>query len=231
MNADTLIVKGSTNGANSDIARLEGARFVVSSELNEGSRLNEGLTKQITGGDRVVARHLYGKEFEFDPCCKIWMATNHEPIIRGTDEGIWRRIIILPFDHIIAKEDVDPKLYDKLKSEAVGILNWAVEGTIKYQLEGLEVPESIRCAVDDYRGQMDEVQAFLEDETEPYEGAQVASKVLYAHYQDWARRNGEYVFSHKAFSQKMKDKCKKKHTRTGTVYLGIRTTETVIKEA
>lgn len=228
MSADTLIVKGSSNGANSDIARLEGARFVVSSELNEGSRLNEGLTKQITGGDRVVARHLYGKEFEFDPCCKIWMATNHEPIIRGTDEGIWRRIIILPFDHIIAKEDVDPKLYDKLMSEAVGILNWAVEGAIKYQLEGLDVTESIKSAVEDYRGQMDEVQAFLEDETMPCEGAQVSSKVLYSKFQDWARRNGEYVFSHKAFSQKMKDKCKKKHTKVGTVYLGIRTTETVI---
>lgn len=222
MSAETLVVKGSTNGANSDIARLEGARLVVSSELNEGSRLNEGLTKQITGGDRVVARHLYGQEFEFDPCCKIWMATNHEPIIRGTDEGIWRRIVIIPFNHTIAKEDVDPKLYDKLMSEATGILNWLVEGAIKYQREGLEPPESVHTAVSEYRGQMDEVQAFLEDETVPDSLGRVSAKELYSRYRLWAQNNGEYMFSSKAFGQKMNDKYPRKHERTGSFYMGIR---------
>ncbi|MCW1002714.1 hypothetical protein OJ603_10885, partial [Streptococcus anginosus] len=76
--------------ANSDIARLEGSRMVISSEANEGNRLDEGLVKQLTGGDSIVARHLYGSEFEYTPTFKIFMATNHKPLIRGTDDGIWR---------------------------------------------------------------------------------------------------------------------------------------------
>ena len=94
---ETIMVKKQFGGATSDIARLKGARFVTSVEPNEGMRLDEGLLKQLTGGDRVTARKLYGNEFEFSPEFKLWMGTNHKPIIRGTDLGIWRRIMLVPF--------------------------------------------------------------------------------------------------------------------------------------
>lgn len=89
---ETIMVKPYNGTANSDIARLRGARFVTTVEPNEGCRLNEGLIKQLTGGDKVTARFQYGHEFEYTPEFKIWMGTNHKPIIRGRDEGIWRRI-------------------------------------------------------------------------------------------------------------------------------------------
>ena len=88
-------------------------------------RLNEGLVKQLTGGgDRVTARHLYGNEFEFTPEFKLWMGTNHKPIIRGTDIGIWRRIHLIPFTVQIPTEQVDRQLKYKLKAEYPAILKW-----------------------------------------------------------------------------------------------------------
>ena len=84
---ETIMVKKQFGGATSDIARLKGARFVTSVEPNEGMRLDEGLLKQLTGGDRVTARKLYGNEFEFSPEFKLWMGTNHKPIIRGMNLG------------------------------------------------------------------------------------------------------------------------------------------------
>lgn len=114
---ETIMVKPSGSSANSDIARLKGARLVTSVEPNEGMRINEGLLKQLTGDDIVTARKLYGDEFEFKPEFKLWMATNHKPIIRGTDTGIWRRIHIIPFTVSIPKEKIDKNLKYKLKAE------------------------------------------------------------------------------------------------------------------
>ncbi|KWU07167.1 hypothetical protein AEL97_11795, partial [Lactobacillus crispatus] len=107
-----------------------------SSEANEGQRLDEGLVKQLTGGDRIVARQQYGKEFEYQPSYKIWMATNHKPLIRGTDEGIWRRLILIPFEYQVPKDKIDRNLKYKLEAESMGILNWIVEGAIMWQVEG-----------------------------------------------------------------------------------------------
>ena len=128
MQADTIMVRKANGGANTDIARLKGARLVTSSEPNEGVRMDEGLVKQLTGGDKVTARFLYGKEFEFTPEFKLWLATNHKPIIRGTDDGIWRRMNLIPFTIQIPDHKKDKNLKYKLKRESVGILNWIVEG-------------------------------------------------------------------------------------------------------
>ncbi|MCH5463531.1 phage/plasmid primase, P4 family, partial [Secundilactobacillus sp. HBUAS58055] len=151
MQADSIMVKQSNGSANSDIARLEGARLVTSSEPNDGLRLDEGLVKQLTGGDTVTARFLYGKEFEFKPEFKLWLATNHKPIIRGTDDGIWRRLMLIPFDVKIPDNRVDKDLKYKLQREEVGILNWMVEGALKWQREGLIPPQIVQQASKDYR--------------------------------------------------------------------------------
>lgn len=110
-----MVRTSSSSGASSDIARLQGARFVTSVEPSEGMRINEGLLKQLTGEDYVTARKLYGNEFEFKPEFKLWMATNHKPIIRGTDIGIWRRIHMIPFTVSIPTENIDKNLPNKLK--------------------------------------------------------------------------------------------------------------------
>ena len=157
--AETLMIRNN-NGINSDIARLKGARLVTSAEPNEGLRLNEGLMKQLTGGDVVTARKLYGDEFEFKPEFKLWMATNHKPIIRGTDYGIWRRMHIIPFNAKIPKEKVDKQLTDKLLKELDGIFVWALRGLAMYHKYGLKMPPAVEQAVEEYKKEMDVVSKF-----------------------------------------------------------------------
>lgn len=161
---ETIMVKSSqSNAINSDIARLKGARLVTSVEPNEGVRLNEGLLKQLTGDDTVTARKLYSEEFEFKPEFKLWMATNHKPIIRGTDTGIWRRIHMIPFDVQIPEDKVDKNLTHKLKAEMTGIFKWCIDGCLMWQREGLQMPAAVLKSVREYRREMDVISAFIED--------------------------------------------------------------------
>jgi putative DNA primase/helicase len=93
-----------------DLAKLNGARFVTASESDSGKRLDETVVKQMTGGDSVSARFLYGEHFEFKPQFKLWLGTNHKPTIRGQDEGVWRRIRLIPFETSIPREKQDHAL-------------------------------------------------------------------------------------------------------------------------
>ena len=128
--ADSLMVRRS-EGARTDIARLAGARLVITSESETNHKLAEGLVKQITGGDTVTARHLYQEEFEFAPQFKLFLATNRRPNIEGTDEGIWRRIHLIPFEVTIPADKRDKTLPDKLQGELEGVLAWAVRGCLE----------------------------------------------------------------------------------------------------
>ena len=224
---DTLMARrdGSGNGANSDIARLKSARFVSTEEPSEGVRLNEGLVKQLTGGGKVTCRFLFGDEFEYEPEFKIWIATNHKPVIRGTDIGIWRRIRLIPFEVNIPKERVDKNLKYKLREEMPQILHWAVEGCMMYAREGLEMPECVRKATAEYKSEMDLLQAFADacvviDYTVP-DG--VPANELYSAYVRWAERNNEYVMtSRKFFTEIGKKLPEKKREAKGIVYRQIR---------
>jgi putative DNA primase/helicase len=135
-----------------DIARLRGTRFVTTTEAEQGRRLSEPLIKKITGNDQMTARFLYGEFFNFVPTFKIFMATNHKPVIKGTDYGIWRRIKLIPFTTRIPEEKQDRRLEEKLKAEASGILNWLLEGTARWKREGLIAPATILNATNEYRG-------------------------------------------------------------------------------
>lgn len=219
---ETIMVQNRQGGANSDIARLKGARFVTTVEPDEGMRLKEGLIKQLTGGDIVTARHLYGKEFEFEPEFKLWMATNHKPIIRGRDEGIWRRMHLIPFTVQIPEDKVDKTLKHKLKKELTGILHWALEGCIKWQREGLKMPQAIKDAVNEYKSEMDVITAFLEDCTVRGPG-EVTSSDLYKAYSDWADENNEYKMSSRKFGIELTQRFNKKPNSTGRIaYIGLR---------
>ena len=219
------MVKRNQGGANSDVARLKGARFVTSNEPDQGDRIDEGLLKQLTGGDKVTARHLYGKEFEFEPEFKLWMATNHKPIIRGRDLGIWRRMHLIPFTVTIPDEKVDKNLIHKLRRELTGILNWAVEGCRKWQREGLGMPQAVKSSVKEYQSEMDVVTNFLETCTLEAEGFTVRAKDLYQAYREWAEENGEYVMSNSIFGKEISLRVSKKRTNKGFVYENLALTE------
>lgn len=217
---ETIMVKSSqSNAINSDIARLKGARLVTSVEPNEGVRLNEGLLKQLTGDDTVTARKLYSEEFEFKPEFKLWMATNHKPIIRGTDTGIWRRIHMIPFNVQIPEDKVDKNLTHKLKAEMAGIFKWCIDGCLMWQREGLQMPAAVLKSVREYRREMDVISAFIEDKC-TLEGT-VQASMLYAAYVSWADSNNEYCMSNTKFSTELAKRFEKIKGRNYNYFTGI----------
>lgn len=217
---ETIMVKSSqSNAINSDIARLKDARLVTSVEPNEGVRLNEGLLKQLTGDDTVTARKLYSEEFEFKPEFKLWMATNHKPIIRGTDTGIWRRIHMIPFDVQIPEDKVDKNLTHKLKAEMTAIFKWCIDGCLMWQREGLQMPVAVLKSVREYRREMDVISAFIEDKC-TLEGA-VQASTLYAAYVSWADSNNEYCMSNTKFSTELAKRFEKIKGRNYNYFTGI----------
>lgn len=217
---ETIMVKSSqSNAINSDIARLKGARLVTSVEPNEGVRLNEGLLKQLTGDDTVTARKLYSEEFEFKPEFKLWMATNHKPIIRGTDTGIWRRIHMIPFDVQIPEDKVDKNLTHKLKAEMTGIFKWCIDGCLMWQREGLQMPAAVLKSVREYRREMDVISVFIEDKC-TLEGT-VQASTLYAAYVSWADSNNEYCMSNTKFSTELAKRFEKVRGKNYNFFNGI----------
>ena len=220
---ETIMVKnGMGNGINSDIARLKGARMVTTVEPNEGVRLNEGLIKQLTGDDTVTARKLYGNEFEFKPEFKLWMATNHKPIIRGTDDGIWRRIHMIPFTVQIPADKVDRHLKAKLEREYPAILRWAVEGCLLWQREGLKQPRAVLDMTREYRREMDVISGFIDDRCEVGENFSAKSSELYAAYSAWCEENTEFKMSNTKFSVEMEKRFSKIAKMNGKYFLGLK---------
>ena len=225
---DTIMMKKNDSGANSDIARLKSTRFVTSEEPTEGVRLNEGLVKQLTGGGKVTCRFLYGDEFEYEPEFKIWIGTNHKPIIRGTDVGIWRRIRLIPFEVNIPKEKVDKNLKYKLREELPQILKWAVDGCIKWQKYGLELPQSVVRATKEYKIEMDILANFVDSciEIDYTNGENISAQDLFTLYGAWAKKNNEYEMTSRKFFIEIAKKLPEKIRRgSGIFYPKIRKTE------
>ncbi len=210
-----------------DIARLRGARFVWAAENDRGVRLAESLIKEMTGGDRMAARFLHGEFFEFMPTFKIWFATNHKPTIRG-DAAIWRRLKLVPFDYTIPK-DRQKKRHEVMamfESELPGILNWAIEGCLEWQRDGLGVPDEVINATREYEAEQDTFSMFLEEKCVRVANARVLSLALYREYKTWAEEHGETAASHKTFASLMSERgFAKTKTMKGALYsgLGLRT--------
>jgi putative DNA primase/helicase len=188
-----------------DLARLRGTRFVVTAEADQGARLSEPLIKQITGNDRPTARFLYGEPFSYSPTFKIFMASNHKPLIKGSDYGIWRRIRLIPFTTTVAEDRQDKYLEQKLKAEGSGILNWLFEGAMRWGLEGLKTPAAITNATDEYRGEMDVIGNFIKERCVQSPGAQVRIRELFKAYQDWCGERNEHAMSERFFGLRLKE--------------------------
>lgn len=200
---ETFMVKKTDGGASSDVADLLGARIVTASEPDEGKRIAESLLKEMTGQDALKARFLYKEFFNFTPSFKIWFMANHKPTIRGTDDGIWRRIRLIPFTVQIPPASMDKKLPEKLQAEAQGILRWAAEGCALWLESGLTVPAAIEQATTGYRREMDVLASFLEERCETDSTEKAIKANVYAVYRSWAKDAEEYLMSHSMFSRRM----------------------------
>lgn len=207
-----------------EIADLQGARFVATIEVEEGRHMAEVLVKQLTGGDRIKARFMRRDFFEFDPQHKIFLAANHKPIIRGTDYAIWRRIRLIPFMVTIPPDEQDKVLGEKLRAELPGILAWAVRGCLEWQKNGLIVPAKIKQATDEYQTEMDIIAGFLADCCIVSSLASVTASAIYQAYKTWTESNGEKAMSHRAFSARLKERGFAATSRDGAgrwVYSGL----------
>ena len=217
----SIMVKQQSSNANPDIAKLDGARLVTTTEPSDGMRFDEGLIKQVTGSDKVTARFLYEDEFEFTPQFKLWMATNHKPIIRGTDDGIWRRMAVIPFAVQIPEKLVDKKLTHKLRGEITAIMNWAVEGYLAWQQHGLNEPSIIKSQRQQYRKEMDPIEEFIQECCFLGPGESIQATPFYESYKEWAQRNNQYVMTNTKFGIQVSNRFEKVQVRGRNMYKGI----------
>jgi putative DNA primase/helicase len=189
-----------------DIAKLDGTRFVASSEASERGKMDEGLVKQMTGQDVITARFLFKDEFQIRPTWKVFLSTNYRPEISGTDYAIWRRIRLVPFDAVFKGKKCDKELDKKLEKEKEGILAWMVDGCMMWQSEGLKMPEEVKTATREYREEMDKIGPFLEESCYFHPEARVTIKDLYDSYLRWCKKNDEEALKKAEFGSKLKDR-------------------------
>ncbi|RJF81114.1 hypothetical protein D3877_12895 [Azospirillum cavernae] len=194
------------DGPKPSIAKLPGVRLVLMSEPDKGEALSEGLVKEVTGGEPMETRKLNRDPFEFRPEFTPIMVTNHRPIIRGQDVGIWRRVILVPFEVFITPEERDPHILDKLLEEKEGVLNWLLTGLWLWREEGLDPPAKIMAAVEEYKRDQDPLGDFLEAEAAGIQGKRVTATALYAAYAVWCERNAVEPLKQNGFGRKMKDR-------------------------
>jgi putative DNA primase/helicase len=183
-----------------DLAKLNGARFVTATESEDGKRMAENVVKQLTGGDTITTRFLYQDYFEFEPQFKLWLGTNHKPVIRGQDAGIWRRIRLIPFTVSIPLDQQDHDLKRKLKLEAPGILNWAIEGLAQWRANGLQDPAVVKDATKEYRADQDVIGHFLDTRCIKEVGVKSSARSLYTAYKEWTQETNEWTMPERRFS-------------------------------
>lgn len=203
------------------LADLFGKRLVVAIETDAGRRLNESMVKELTGGDVIRARRMREDSWEFHPTHTLIMATNHKPVIRGTDTGIWRRLRLVPFNVTVAGQAADKAMPEKLAAELPGILAWCVRGALSWQEIGMEEPAEVTKETADYRDEQDILGAFLEETTVSLRDARVKASQLYAAYTRWANAANERVLTMMALGLAMKERGIEVQVSNGKWYLGI----------
>jgi putative DNA primase/helicase len=189
-----------------ELAWLQGARLVTAVETEDGRRWSESKLKQITGGDPIAARYMRQDFFEYAPQFKLFFAGNHKPGLRNVDEAMRRRLNLLPFTVTIPESERDRDLKEKLRGEWPGILQWAIEGCLAWQAEGLNAPEVVTGATADYLAAEDVMARWLEDRCQIIQSAWETVSALFADWRRWTEANGEFTGSEKRFSQNLESR-------------------------
>lgn len=203
-----------------DLAALRGVRFVSAQETQEARKLNEARVKSVTGGDPITCRYLYSEFFTYVPNFKVWLSVNHKPTIRDTSIGMWSRVRLIPFNvNFWGRED--KQLAQTLEEEKAGILNWSIEGCLKWQKSGLSEPEIVLSETQEYRKESDPIGQFLDEKAIIDTDAETKASDLYAIYEEWAKANGEYCYTSTTFGRKMIEKGFEKEKRGYVYYRGV----------
>lgn len=204
--AHGLLIQRGGNEHPTGLADLQGKRLVVVSETGEAGRLNEEQAKVLTGGDAVTARRMRMDFYTFQPTHQLLLQTNHRPRVTGTDEGVWRRLRLIPFAITVPKDRRDPRLPEKLRTELLGILAWAFIGWQRYQVEGFNDPAAVRAATSEYREASDAVGAYLDESCEIGAYLTAGAGDLYKDYSQWCEAAGEHARPQREFGMRLTER-------------------------
>jgi putative DNA primase/helicase len=231
-NADLLMVSRGERHP-TELAGLFGMRLVVASETHQGRRLNEALVKDLTGGEPIRARRMREDFWEFKPTHKVILLTNHRPRVRGTDEGIWRRLRLVPFTttfwdptdpaknaaELPAGLRQDKRLGDKLAAEHKGILAWLARGAMDWWRDGLTLPEKVRAATTEYREAEDLLAQWIDEACVTGSGAyRCKASELYVSFREWCERTGEEVVSQTSFGDGLNERGFERRKTGGVIW-------------
>jgi len=219
----------SSAGPSADIMALRGRRIAWASETNEGRRLDAGRVKLLTGGGDLVGRAPFGKrEITFSQSHTLFLLTNSKPHVDAGDYALWKRLYLIPFNmafvddpQVPNERKADKYLIGKLKEEAPGILAWLVQGCQEWQRQGLNPPEIVKKATNNYRDEEDLLLQFIEDCCKVLPIAEVRASELYQSYHNWCAYNALKPISSTAFGRKMGERFEKRRTTKGVFYFGL----------
>ena len=177
-------------GATPELAMLAGVRTALANEIEAGSKLSAQTIKVAVSSEHITARHLYGSPFTFAPTHKLLIRGNHRPIVTDDDEGIWRRILLVPFDLDVPASHRDPALEARLLTEAPGILRWMVDGFAEWQRVGLLPAKRVLDASLAYRKESDLLTQWVTEHCETGTAFNVAQQIAYGNYRFWCHEQG-----------------------------------------
>jgi putative DNA primase/helicase len=204
-----------------ELAQLRGKRLAVSSELDEGALFNESLIKEVTGDITLSARFMRQDFFEFAMTQKHVIVGNFKPRLRGGDQAMARRMLLVPFNASFRGSECDPHMLDKLKAEAPGILAWIVQGAVDWSRDGLAVPTSVRAASAEYMSEHDDIALWLAERCE--RNGECTAAALYKNFADWKKARGEPALSQTAWGTRLSTVPGiTKRSSNGVRYAGIR---------
>jgi P4 family phage/plasmid primase-like protien len=206
------------------LARLQGARLVVSQETEEGVPWAEARIKAVTGGDPITANFMHRDSFTFMPQFKLGISGNHKPGLKSVDQAIRARFNLVPFTVTIPPTERDPGLSEKLWAEAPGILAWAMEGCWDWRHTRLAPPPKVTEATEEYFDQEDATSLWIKDCCETDRSYECLSGALFKSWTAWAIKAGEKTGSHKAFSRTLERNGFNggRHSESGRMVDGIR---------
>lgn len=232
VSTDVLIDGGrgrSAGSATPHLMDLRGRRLVWASETSEGARLHAAQVKYVTGGGTITGRPLYGKPVTWRPTHLLCLLTNPKPHAPADDDALWARVKLIDFAMRFVdaptgpnERPCDPQLSDALEQEAPGILAWLVRGCLAWQREGLNPPDCVRLATQEYQGEEDTISQFFDDCCVLADHTMVKASTLYQAYKSWSEDQGNKPMSGAAFGKRMtqRDFDRVRHD-DGNYYLGI----------
>ena len=197
-----MVKQFAVEGHNEALANIRGKRLIATTEIESGKRLASALLKKVTGGESIKTSRKFEHEIEFTPECKVWVSGNHKVEIPDNTLSIWRRVKLVPFTVIIPENEVNPDLFNDLKTEWPGIFNWMLVGCLDSRINGLDDAPAIKTATGEYRNEQDVIVQFVNEKCELAPKNRVAKGDLFKAFELW---NEGAKVGRTEFGQRMKN--------------------------